>query len=151
MYSMESDVHVTFAWARCAAACFPPCSQAEMFGSLDWSDMKGVSRQSSGMPAYGRAKLSLLLFTFELQRRLRLTGAQVEAFAVHPGGLLSVLLSTHTRCWNCNSRVVKHAGQVQIAGKPYRLRKPAPNTLCLLGWQQTVMQAFNGGFTKLQC
>lgn len=61
------------------------CSQAEMFGSLDWSDMKGMSRQSSGMPAYGRAKLSLLLFTFELQRRLRLAGAQVEAFAVHPG------------------------------------------------------------------
>jgi NAD(P)-dependent dehydrogenase (short-subunit alcohol dehydrogenase family) len=60
-------------------------SQAEMFGSLDWSDMKGTARHSSGMPAYGRAKLSLLLFTLELQRRLRLAGAQVEAFAVHPG------------------------------------------------------------------
>eukprot|EP00882_Tetradesmus_deserticola_P032803 GHRQ01037392.1.p1 GENE.GHRQ01037392.1~~GHRQ01037392.1.p1 ORF type:complete len:126 (-),score=42.75 GHRQ01037392.1:110-487(-) len=47
--------------------------------------MKGVARHSSGMPAYSRAKLSLLLFTFELQRRLRLAGAQVEAFAVHPG------------------------------------------------------------------
>jgi NAD(P)-dependent dehydrogenase (short-subunit alcohol dehydrogenase family) len=56
-----------------------------MFGSLDLDDMRGVKRHSSGMPAYGRAKLELLLFTFELQRRLRLAGAQVEAFAVHPG------------------------------------------------------------------
>eukprot|EP00882_Tetradesmus_deserticola_P001704 GHRQ01001833.1.p1 GENE.GHRQ01001833.1~~GHRQ01001833.1.p1 ORF type:complete len:338 (+),score=132.53 GHRQ01001833.1:312-1325(+) len=60
-------------------------SEAEAFGSLDWDDMKGVARHSSGMPAYSRAKLSLLLFTFELQRRLRLARAQVEAFAVHPG------------------------------------------------------------------
>jgi len=29
----------------------------------------------------------LLLFTYELQRRLRLAGAPVEAFAVHPGEL----------------------------------------------------------------
>jgi NAD(P)-dependent dehydrogenase (short-subunit alcohol dehydrogenase family) len=58
-----------------------------MFGSLDFDDMKGVKCHTSGMPAYGRAKLELLLFTFELQRRLRLAGAQVEAFSVHPGGL----------------------------------------------------------------
>jgi NAD(P)-dependent dehydrogenase (short-subunit alcohol dehydrogenase family) len=69
---------------------------AEMFASLDWNDMKGVHRHTSGLPIYGRAKLSLLLFTLELQRRLRLAGAQVEAFAVHPGELPTVHFA------NCN-------------------------------------------------
>ncbi|KAF8068397.1 wwox [Scenedesmus sp. PABB004] len=60
-----------------------------MFGALDLADMRGRKLGTSGIAAYGRAKvpggLSLLLFTLELQRRLRLAGAPVEAFAVHPG------------------------------------------------------------------
>ncbi|MGH8460827.1 MAG: oxidoreductase [Stenotrophobium sp.] len=37
------------------------------------------------MEAYGRSKLAALLFTFELDRRLRAIGANVLATAAHPG------------------------------------------------------------------
>ena len=37
------------------------------------------------MEAYGRSKLATLLFTFELDRRLRASGAGVVAAAAHPG------------------------------------------------------------------
>lgn len=67
-------------------------SQAEMFGTIDWEDLRGTKLKTSGTPAYGRAKLMFLMFTFELQRRLRLAGAPVEAFAVHPGVVLSRLM-----------------------------------------------------------
>eukprot|EP00879_Flechtneria_rotunda_P013233 GHRR01013818.1.p1 GENE.GHRR01013818.1~~GHRR01013818.1.p1 ORF type:complete len:289 (+),score=68.67 GHRR01013818.1:453-1319(+) len=60
-------------------------SPAEQFGTIDWHDMKGTQLGTSGIKAYGRAKLMLLMWTFELQRRLRLTGAPVDAFVVHPG------------------------------------------------------------------
>eukprot|EP00775_Hariotina_reticulata_P008233 gene8233-8423_t len=58
---------------------------SEQAGTLDFDDPKGVKLGTSGIKAYGRAKLMLLLFTYELQRRLRLAGAPVEAFPVHPG------------------------------------------------------------------
>jgi NAD(P)-dependent dehydrogenase (short-subunit alcohol dehydrogenase family) len=67
-------------------------SIAEMFGSIDWADLKGGAIHTSGTPAYGRAKLMFLMFTYELQRRLRLMGAPVEAFAVHPGVVATRLM-----------------------------------------------------------
>lgn len=60
-------------------------SMAEMFGKLDWDDLKGEKVGTSGMAAYGRSKLFLLMFSYELDRRLKLAGADVNVYATHPG------------------------------------------------------------------
>ncbi len=59
-------------------------SMAHRQGSMDFDDLnwdEGYSR----WPAYGRSKLENLLFTFELDRRLRTAGANAIAVACHPG------------------------------------------------------------------
>jgi len=88
--------------AACLIADSPADSPAEQAGTLDFDDPKGVKLGTSGIKAYGRAKLMLLLFTYELQRRLRLAGAPVEAFPVHPGHtewqLCSLLMRACSTC-----------------------------------------------------
>jgi NAD(P)-dependent dehydrogenase (short-subunit alcohol dehydrogenase family) len=37
------------------------------------------------MDAYGKSKLAALLYTFELDRRLRASGSRITATAAHPG------------------------------------------------------------------
>ncbi len=44
-----------------------------------------TERRYSRWPVYGQTKLANLLFTFELDRRLRLAGLPVKAMAAHPG------------------------------------------------------------------
>ncbi|MBV9512854.1 MAG: SDR family NAD(P)-dependent oxidoreductase [Mycobacteriaceae bacterium] len=50
------------------------------FDDLQWE------RSYNRIGAYGQSKLSNLMFTYELQRRLKLKGAPTEALAAHPGG-----------------------------------------------------------------
>lgn len=59
-------------------------SLAHRRGSMDFDDLnweQGYSR----WPAYGRSKLANLLFTFELDRRLRAIDSAAIALACHPG------------------------------------------------------------------
>lgn len=49
------------------------------FGNLNWE------RDYSRWPAYGRSKLANLMFTFELDRRLRERDAEATSLACHPG------------------------------------------------------------------
>jgi retinol dehydrogenase 12 len=49
---------------------------------LDFDDLQSA-RRYSGIGAYGQSKLCLLLFTYELARRLETTGVTVNA--MHPG------------------------------------------------------------------
>ncbi len=49
------------------------------FDDLQWD------RSYNRIAAYGQAKLSNLLFTYELERRLKLKGAPTAALAAHPG------------------------------------------------------------------
>ncbi len=57
-------------------------SDAHQRARIDFEDLERRKRYS-GMGAYGQSKLALLLFTYELARRL--DGTQVTANAVHPG------------------------------------------------------------------
>src|SRR3984957_8322935 len=50
------------------------------FDDLQWE------RSYNRVAAYGQSKLASLLFTYELQRRLKLKGAPTAALQAHPGG-----------------------------------------------------------------
>jgi NAD(P)-dependent dehydrogenase (short-subunit alcohol dehydrogenase family) len=52
---------------------------------IDFDDLQ-AERRYNRVAAYGRSKLSNLLFTYELQRRLAAGGAPTIALAAHPGG-----------------------------------------------------------------
>jgi NAD(P)-dependent dehydrogenase (short-subunit alcohol dehydrogenase family) len=60
-------------------------SQAERMGRLDLNDLNWNSRPYNGSRAYADSKLANLLFTLELDRRLRKAGSDVRAIAAHPG------------------------------------------------------------------
>jgi NAD(P)-dependent dehydrogenase (short-subunit alcohol dehydrogenase family) len=60
-------------------------SNAHERGQLDLDDLNWHTRPYDTSQAYSDSKLANLLFTFELQRRLRAGGSSVRAMAVHPG------------------------------------------------------------------
>jgi NAD(P)-dependent dehydrogenase (short-subunit alcohol dehydrogenase family) len=57
-------------------------SVAHRSASIDFDNLQG-ERRYERLDAYARSKLALLMFTYELARRLR--GSTVTANAVHPG------------------------------------------------------------------
>ncbi|MDO8186253.1 oxidoreductase [Conexibacter sp. JD483] len=59
-------------------------STAHRLGRINFDDLQS-ERKYSRWRAYGQSKLANLLFTFELDRRLRAAGSQVRATAAHPG------------------------------------------------------------------
>ncbi len=60
-------------------------STAHRFGKMDWSNLMFENNGYGRMRAYGRSKLSNLLFTYELQRRFELAGVDSISVAAHPG------------------------------------------------------------------
>jgi NAD(P)-dependent dehydrogenase (short-subunit alcohol dehydrogenase family) len=56
-----------------------------MVKGLDFDDLQTTRTPYKEMEAYGKSKLATLLFTAELDRRLRKAGADVTAVAAHPG------------------------------------------------------------------
>jgi len=52
---------------------------------IDLDDLQFEHTAYKPMEAYGRSKLAALLYTFELDRRLRKAGSKVKAVAAHPG------------------------------------------------------------------
>jgi NAD(P)-dependent dehydrogenase (short-subunit alcohol dehydrogenase family) len=59
-------------------------STAHKFGKMNFDDLMG-EKSYSAWAAYGQSKLANLLFTFELERRLRAAGKKTIAVAAHPG------------------------------------------------------------------
>ena len=55
-------------------------------GHVDLGDLLWQRRPYDRWQAYSQSKLANLLFTFELDRRLRAEGAATAALAAHPGG-----------------------------------------------------------------
>ncbi len=56
-----------------------------IMAKIDFDDLQW-ERNYNRVGAYGQSKLANLLFTYELQRRLKLKGAPTVALAAHPGG-----------------------------------------------------------------
>jgi NAD(P)-dependent dehydrogenase (short-subunit alcohol dehydrogenase family) len=64
-------------------------------GKIRLDDLNWEHRRYQRWAAYGQSKLANLLFTFELERRLRRAGSPVRALAAHPG-YASTNLQSHT-------------------------------------------------------
>ncbi|USX53609.1 oxidoreductase [Lentzea sp. HUAS12] len=60
-------------------------SGAHKAGVLDLDDLDFARSGYTAVKAYGRSKLANLLFTLELERRLREAGTSVRALSAHPG------------------------------------------------------------------
>jgi NAD(P)-dependent dehydrogenase (short-subunit alcohol dehydrogenase family) len=54
-------------------------------GYISLRDLNWTSRPYSAWVAYGQSKLANLMFTSELQRRLKAAGSPLRALAAHPG------------------------------------------------------------------
>ncbi|MEV6446435.1 SDR family NAD(P)-dependent oxidoreductase [Amycolatopsis sp. NPDC051716] len=68
-------------------------SLAHRTGGLDLTDLDWERRRYSPTRAYGASKLANVLFSAELDRRLRLAGDPVLSIAAHPGLTASDLLN----------------------------------------------------------
>ena len=60
-------------------------STGHRIGKIDFDDLNWERKPYKAWRAYGQSKLSNLLFTAELQRRLTAAGSPVLATAAHPG------------------------------------------------------------------
>jgi len=60
-------------------------SPAHKMGRIEVDDLNWERRKYRRWPAYAQSKLADLLFTFELDRRLRSAGSPVRSVAAHPG------------------------------------------------------------------
>jgi NAD(P)-dependent dehydrogenase (short-subunit alcohol dehydrogenase family) len=71
-------------------------SVAHARGTMNFDDLQS-ERGYSPDHAYSQSKLANVLFTYELDRRLRAAGAETRALACHPGIVLTGLYKTSSR------------------------------------------------------
>jgi NAD(P)-dependent dehydrogenase (short-subunit alcohol dehydrogenase family) len=71
-------------------------SVAHLQGGIDFDDLQS-ERQYDRERAYSQSKLANLLFTYELDRRLRAASASVAALACHPGVVYTDLFANESR------------------------------------------------------
>jgi NAD(P)-dependent dehydrogenase (short-subunit alcohol dehydrogenase family) len=71
-------------------------SIAHLDGVMDFADLQS-ERHYDPERAYAQSKLANLLFTYELDRRLRAVGSKVIALASHPGVVYTDLFATRSR------------------------------------------------------
>jgi NAD(P)-dependent dehydrogenase (short-subunit alcohol dehydrogenase family) len=71
-------------------------SVAHLDGRLNADDLQS-ERGYDPAAAYGQSKLANLLFSYELDRRLRAAGAQTAAFGCHPGVVYTGLFATRPK------------------------------------------------------
>ncbi len=62
-------------------------STGHRFGTIDFENMMG-EKEYSATSAYGRAKLALIMQTYEMAKRMKAKNISgIDVFAVHPGGV----------------------------------------------------------------
>jgi NAD(P)-dependent dehydrogenase (short-subunit alcohol dehydrogenase family) len=71
-------------------------SMAHLEGAINFGDLQS-ERAYQPETAYAQSKLANLLFTFELDRRLRAAGAYPSALAAHPGVVYTALFRNRSR------------------------------------------------------
>jgi NAD(P)-dependent dehydrogenase (short-subunit alcohol dehydrogenase family) len=71
-------------------------SEGHARGVIDFDDLQSECGYSPD-DAYCQSKLANLMFTYELDRRLRAAGAQTASLACHPGIVLTGLYKTRSR------------------------------------------------------
>jgi NAD(P)-dependent dehydrogenase (short-subunit alcohol dehydrogenase family) len=71
-------------------------SEGHVRGVINFDDLQS-EREYQPAEAYYQSKLANLLFTYELDRRLRAAGAHTIALACHPGLVLTELYRTRSR------------------------------------------------------
>jgi NAD(P)-dependent dehydrogenase (short-subunit alcohol dehydrogenase family) len=88
-------------------------SMAERMGRIDFEDLHWRRRTYNEFKAYAASKLANVLFTAELQRRLRRAGSSVIALVAHPG-----LVSTqiYRQSTGIMARIVPMFGQTPEEG-----------------------------------
>jgi NAD(P)-dependent dehydrogenase (short-subunit alcohol dehydrogenase family) len=91
-------------------------SQAERAARLDLADLNWERRPYRGARAYNDSKLANLLFTTELDRRLRATGSAVRALAVHPGLVTTPIYDSPDRRRGLWDVLLPRLGQDAAAG-----------------------------------
>ena len=69
-------------------------SSAQNFGKLDLDDLQWTSRSFNRMQSYGASKIANMLFTLELDKRLRAAGRSTMAVSCHPGWTATNLQQT---------------------------------------------------------
>ena len=82
-------------------------SNAHKPGTVDLDDLNWETRTYRPWAAYCQSKLANLLFTLELQRRLRTDGSAVRAVAAHPGWA-----ATNLQSGPATNRVLKRLSSV---------------------------------------
>ncbi len=92
-------------------------SIAHRFGTVDIDDPHYRRRRYSGRSAYAQSKLAGMLWTLELDRRLRAAGSAVGAVAAHPGWAATTL--TAITPFPAMNRCVEWLGNT-IANTPER-------------------------------
>jgi NAD(P)-dependent dehydrogenase (short-subunit alcohol dehydrogenase family) len=77
-------------------------SQLHRQAQLDIADLDWRTRRYNSMRAYSDSKLALILFSFELQRRLKEAGSPIRSILAHPG-IARTGLAAHSRANLINS------------------------------------------------
>jgi len=96
-------------------------SQMHRYGHIPFDDVAGLTIRNTWQH-YGASKLANLLFTAELDRRLRSGGESTMAVAAHPGWTRSNLLATGAALGNGKARARAtgtfgiHFGQATATG-----------------------------------
>jgi retinol dehydrogenase 12 len=70
-------------------------SDSHFHGKMHWDDLQ-LSRNYHGLRAYAQSKLANVLFTYELDRRLKQRGLPVSTYAVQPGLVKTDIGVKHT-------------------------------------------------------
>lgn len=83
-------------WLAADARIVTVSSMAHLDGVIDFGDLQSERRYDPER-AYAQSKLANLLFTYELDRRLRAAGATTIALACHPGVVYTDLFANRSR------------------------------------------------------
>ncbi|MFJ4654324.1 hypothetical protein ACIP5Y_23900 [Nocardia sp. NPDC088792] len=76
-------------------------SQLHRRGNLQLDDLNWQTRRYNALSAYDDSKLALLLFSYELQRRLTAAGSRLRCIVAHPG-IATTNLAAHSSSGRIN-------------------------------------------------